>query len=66
MIHAGRLRALGLTYGIQYTTDLGDTNSWRGAANVTLAAEVQLWFDLSPATYPRRYYRVVPGPVSIP
>jgi len=25
----------GLTYGIQYTTDLSNTNSWQGAANVT-------------------------------
>jgi hypothetical protein len=56
----------GLTYGIQHTTDLSDTNSWQGSANVTLGAPTQLWFDLLPAAQPQRYYRVVPGPISIP
>ncbi len=56
----------GLTYGIQYTTDLNDTNSWRGIVNVTLGAPAGLWFDLQPANQPRRFYRVVPGPISIP
>ena len=56
----------GLTYGIQSTTDLSNTNSWVGEANITLSLPVQLWFDLDPATHPRKYYRVVPGPISIP
>jgi hypothetical protein len=56
----------GLTYGIQYTTDLSNTNSWQGLANVPLGAPSQLWFDVQPATQPKRYYRVVPGPISIP
>ncbi len=56
----------GLTYGIQYTTDLSNTNSWQGAANVTLSVPTMLWFDVQPATPPQRYYRVVPGPITIP
>jgi hypothetical protein len=57
---------VGLTYGIQSTTDLSNTNSWRGVVNVTLPVPTLLWFDTQPATYPCRYYRVVPGPISIP
>lgn len=57
---------VGLTYGIQYNTDLSNTNGWLGIANVTLATPTQLWFDLQPANQPRRYYRVVPGPIPVP
>jgi hypothetical protein len=56
----------GATYGIQTTTDLTDANGWRGVANVTLEAPKQLWIDVAPATQPQRFYRVVPGPISIP
>jgi Concanavalin A-like lectin/glucanases superfamily/Immunoglobulin domain len=57
---------VGLTYGIQYSTDLSNTNGWRGIANVPLGAPTQLWFDIHPADQPQRYYRVVPGPINIP
>ena len=57
---------VGLTYGIQYSTDLSNTNGWRGMVNVTLTTATELWFDVQPANQPRRYYRVVPGPISIP
>jgi hypothetical protein len=57
---------VGLTYGIQYSTDLSNTNSWRGMVNVTLSVPTELWFDVQPANQPQRYYRVVPGPISIP
>jgi len=58
---------VGLTYGIQYTTDLSNTNSWKGLVNVPLSAPTMLWFDTQPAmSQPQRYYRVVPGPISIP
>jgi hypothetical protein len=57
---------VGFTYGVQYTTDLSNTNSWLGLANVVLSVPTQLWYDSQPATQPRRYYRVVPGPISIP
>ena len=57
----------GLTYGIQYTTDLSNTNSWQGLVNVPLSTPTVLWFDVHPATsQPQRYYRVVPGPISVP
>jgi hypothetical protein len=57
---------VGLTYGVQYSTDLSNTNSWRGMANVTLGVPTELWFDTQPANQPQRYYRVVPGPISVP
>ena len=57
---------VGLTYGIQYNTDLSNTNNWHGIANVTLGAPTQLWFDIQSANQQQRYYRVVPGPISIP
>jgi hypothetical protein len=57
---------VGLTYGIQYSTDLSNTNGWRGMANVTLSVPTELWFDVQPANQPQRYYRVVPGPISVP
>ncbi len=57
---------VGLTYGIQFTTDLNNTNSWHGLANITLNAPTQLWIDMEPASQPKRYYRVVPGPITVP
>jgi hypothetical protein len=57
---------VGLTYGIQYSTDLSNTNGWQGIVNVTLSVPTMLWFDMQPANQPQRYYRVVPGPISIP
>ena len=54
------------TYGIQSTTDLSNTNSWAGQANITLSVPVQIWHDSQPASQPQRYHRVVPGPISIP
>ena len=52
--------------GIQSTLDLSNTNSWAGRANVTLTNATQLWYDSQPATQPQTYYRVLPGPISIP
>ena len=57
---------VGLTYGIQYSTNLSNMTGWQGMANVTLSVTPQLWFDLQPVTQPQRYYRVVPGPITIP
>lgn len=53
----------GYTYGIQYTTDLRDTNSWVTATNLTLSQPVELWVDQSvnihSTSNAKRYYRVV-------
>lgn len=53
----------GFTYGIQYTTDLRDTNSWITATNLTLSEAIELWVDravnVQNATNARRYYRVL-------
>ena len=57
---------VGQTYGVQYTTNLDDAGSWQGLANVPLSTTPQLWVDAQPANQARRYYRVVPGPISIP
>jgi hypothetical protein len=57
---------VGLTYGIQSNTDLSNTNGWWGMVNVTLSVPTMLWFDMQPANQPQRYYRVVPGPISLP
>ena len=56
---------IGRTYGIQYSTDV-DTAAWRGLINVTLSSTKQIWFDSQSASESRRFYRVVPGPISIP
>jgi hypothetical protein len=57
---------VGYTYGIQATTDLSTTTSWAGVANVTLSVPTQVWYDSQPATRSQRFYRVLPGPISIP
>ena len=57
---------VGQIYGVQSTLDLSNTNSWAGRANVTLTNATQLWYDSQPASQPQTYYRVLPGPISIP
>ena len=57
---------VGLTYGIQFTTDLSNTNSWQGLTNVVLTTSPQTWYDPQPAALPRRYYRILRGPIPIP
>jgi hypothetical protein len=57
---------VGQTYGIQSTLDLSNTNSWVGRTNLTLTVPTYLWYDSQPATQPQTYYRVLPGPISIP
>jgi hypothetical protein len=54
------------TYGIQAVASLQPTNSWMGLTNLTLSAPTNVWYDPAPAVLPKRFYRVVPGPVSIP
>lgn len=55
---------VGKTLGIQYTTDLAQSNSWINLTNLTLTAPVQEWIDTSVDAVgsPKRFYRVVPIP----
>ena len=63
---------IGQTYGVQSTTNL--SGSWIGITNITLTTTPQLWYDSQIALgcdcesvgSPRRFYRVVPGPITIP
>jgi hypothetical protein len=57
---------VGSPYGIQYSIDLADPNGWHGLGNVILTTPNQVWYDPQPASNPQRYYRIVPGPISIP
>ncbi len=57
---------VGLQYGIQYNTDLSDTNGWRGLANVILTTPKQVWYDPQPAFNFQRFYRIATGPIPIP
>jgi len=58
---------VGQTYGIQASVDLANPGSWAGVANVTLTQPTQIWYDSqSTAQQPKRFYRVVAGPISIP
>jgi len=58
--------AVGRIYGIQFTTDLSDINSWHGLTNINLSASPQTWYDPQPAVLPTRYYRILQGPIPIP
>jgi hypothetical protein len=54
---------VGYTYGIQYSTNLSDPNSWTTITNLTLTQPAELWVDTSvDARAPgvaRRLYRVM-------
>jgi hypothetical protein len=54
------------TYGIQAVAVLLPPTSWLGLTNLTLNVPTNVWYDPAPATLPTRFYRVVPGPISIP
>jgi hypothetical protein len=58
--------ASGLGGGVQYSSDLSNANGWQGLASVTLGVPTELWFDIQPANQAQRFYRVVPGPITIP
>ena len=49
----------GYTYGIQYSTDLRNTNAWVTATNYTLSIPVETWIDFESAGGLKRFYRVV-------
>jgi hypothetical protein len=50
----------GYTYGIEYTTDLQNTNSWQSLTNITLSQPVEIWVDtnVNVPTALKRFYRV--------
>ena len=56
---------VGLTYGIQYSTNLANTNSWIGRTNLTLSVPSVIWSDYQPSPA-QTFYRVLQGPIPIP
>jgi hypothetical protein len=58
--------AVGNTFGIQSSTNINQTNNWTTITNITLSQPAQMWFDagdnISDATQPRKFYRVVAIP----
>jgi hypothetical protein len=57
---------VGQTYGIQSNTNLNLLNGWIGVTNLQLTAPTQIWVDSQPDSLSCKFFRVVPGPVSIP
>jgi hypothetical protein len=57
---------VGYTYGIQYSANLADTNSWIGLTNLTFTQPTEIWYDSIPASLAQRFYRVLQGPIPIP
>jgi hypothetical protein len=51
---------IGYSYGIQYSTNLTDTNAWIDATNITLQQPIQIWSDYGSdvRANPKRYYRI--------
>ncbi len=54
------------TYGIQGTTNLAGPIVWQGLTNCLMISPTNTWLDPRPMSLPQSYYRVVPGPISIP
>jgi hypothetical protein len=58
--------AIGKSYGIQYTTNVGPNTIWTTLGTLTLTQQSQMWFDgdanvMSP-NRPQRFYRAVALP----
>lgn len=57
---------IGQTYGVQATPTPDKAESWKGVANVALTNATQLWHDIqSTVQQPKRFYRVIPGPIQV-
>ncbi len=56
----------GQTYGIQTCTPLNTTNVWVGLTNLTLPGYSDIWLSPTPVLDTQRFYRAVPGVISIP
>lgn len=58
--------AVGKSFGIQYSTDLSQSNGWTTITNVTLSQPAMMWFDsyenINNGAQLRRFYRVVAIP----
>lgn len=50
---------VGMTYRVDYQSDLSDTNSWVPLATNTLTCSPYFWVDLSSTNQPKRFYRSV-------
>lgn len=57
----------GQSYGIQMSSSpTPAANAWIGLTNLTLSTSADVWMDSCPATNGFRFYRVLPGSVSVP
>ena len=57
----------GQAYGIQASSSpLGPTNQWVGLTNLMLPGPTDVWLDPTPASSDQRFYRVLPGTISVP
>jgi hypothetical protein len=57
----------GQAYGIQAASSLpGSTNQWIGLTNLTLSTSADVWIDTNLATGVQRFYRAIPGTISVP
>jgi hypothetical protein len=53
---------VGMTYRIDYLSDLNDTNSWQPLATNVLTTSPQFWVDLTSTNQAKRFYRSVHEP----
>ena len=56
---------VGPTYGIQFATNLTGVSNWFGLTNLILSTPTQTWVVPQPASLPKSYFRVVPGPIQV-
>jgi hypothetical protein len=57
----------GQTYGIQASSSpLASSNTWVGMTNMTLPGSTGLWSDPAPVAGGQRFYRALPGTISVP
>jgi hypothetical protein len=53
---------VGMTYRIDYLSDVTNTNNWTALTNLTLPSSPYFWVDVSSTNQPRRFYRSVRVP----
>lgn len=57
----------GQAYGIQASSSLlPSTNQWIGLTNLVLPGSTSTWLDATPLSGEPRFYRVLPGTISVP